>query len=212
MRKLVCVFVLLTNSTVAQSVNWQLAGDEGGILVYTREEAGSDIISLKGEATLAASTTAIFEILKDNSIAADWLPMVVEKRDVKAVNDQERLEYTHIKMPWPLTDRYFVNRARIDYPAGGVFHISVRSVEETDIVETDKVRGFIHLSELILTPVDGGKRTHMTIELNTDPRGSVPKWLVNLAQKNWPRNFFRGLITQLAKRGHLPTAEPALAH
>jgi len=210
--KLLMTLSWLSLSGVALANNWVLQSEEDGILIYTREEVGSEVISMKGESTLGVSPAEIFEILKDNSIATDWIPQVVAKRDVQSINKNERIEYTHIKMPWPLDDRYYVARARVDYRPGGVYQISVRSVDKPTLIEDDKVLGFIHLSEFVLTPVDGGKRTLMTIEVNTDQRGMVPTWLVNMAQKKWPRHFFRGLIAQLAKRGYLQSPDPALAH
>ena len=68
-------------------------------------------------------------------------------------------------------------------------------------VESDKVLGELRLSEFILTPVDGGKATHILATIGTDPKGMIPKWIVNYAQKNWPRDFFQGLKKQLTKQG-----------
>ncbi len=39
----------------------------------------------------------------------------------------------------------------------------------------------------------------MIVEIHADPKGSVPKWLVNLFQKGWPRNTIEGIRKQAAK-------------
>ena len=35
--------------------------------------------------------------------------------------------------------------------------------------------------------------TKMAVEILVDPMGSVPKWLVNIFQKDWPRNTLKSL-------------------
>ena len=65
--------------------------------------------------------------------------------------------------------------------------------------ETDCVRGQLDRSAYTMTSIDGGKRTHLIVEIHADPKGSVPKWLVNLFQKAWPRNTIEGIMRQVAK-------------
>ena len=54
-------------------------------------------------------------------------------------------------------------------------------------------------SRYILTAVDEGKRTKAMVEIHADPMGSIPKWIVNLFQKSWPRNTLIGMQQQLQK-------------
>ena len=35
--------------------------------------------------------------------------------------------------------------------------------------------------------------THVAVEVHTDPKGSLPAWLVNMIQKDWPRDTILGL-------------------
>jgi hypothetical protein len=37
-------------------------------------------------------------------------------------------------------------------------------------------------------------------DVHCDPRGSIPTWIVNYFQKDWPRTTFKNLRTQVAKR------------
>ncbi len=182
---------------------WEQISAHDGITVLMKDLAGTPTISLRAHAVLAASVDDIFTVMRDNKTAAEWMPMIAERRDLEPLGDHQRIEYTHIRMPWPLTDRYFVNRARMERLAGGSMRLSVKSEAEPKLVDKDKVLGKLLYSEFLLTPQGAG--THMTLEVNTDPRGAIPKWLVNMAQKSWPRDFFTGLQTQLAKRGLLKT-------
>ncbi len=208
-------FVLVTTASTAHawSANekgWEKISEGDGIVVYKKIDDGSATITIRGEALIPAKLDDIADVMKDNKAAADWMPLIVARRDLKTLTANSRLEYTHIGMPWPVTDRYFINHAQADRNADGSMRMFVRSVDKPDAVylESDKVLGFLHTSEFILVPKDGG--TFMQLEVNSDPRGLIPKFLVNMAQKKWPRDFFEGLKSQIEMRGLLN--KDAVAH
>src|SRR5206468_3182285 len=109
LRAAVLAFVLgsaASGTPATPGPGWEQVSAADGIVVYQKHQAGLDIISLRGEATIDASTTAILDVMKDNARATEWMPLVAGKHDLKAVGPTERIESTHIGMPWPLTDRY----------------------------------------------------------------------------------------------------------
>jgi hypothetical protein len=189
---------------------WEKVSDHDGIVVYAKNLDGVATISLRGEAVIEATVDDIFDVMKDNQAAHEWMPLVAEKRDLKAISATQRVEYTHVAMPWPMTDRYFVSTGTMERLPDGTMKIFVKSVENPELREDDKVLGDLKYSEFLLIPEAGGSRTRLKLEVNTDPKGLIPKFLVNSAQKSWPRDFLNGLRKQLAKRGKLKTA--AMAH
>ena len=50
-----------------------------------------------------------------------------------------------------------------------------------------------------LTPIDGGRATLLEIELHSDPKGSLPAWVVNLFQKSWARETINAIRKQVKK-------------
>jgi hypothetical protein len=64
---------------------------------------------------------------------------------------------------------------------------------------TDYVRGEIMQSYFILTSLEHGTKTHISVEVHADPKGSVAKWIVNMFQKSWPHNTISRLRAQVAK-------------
>ena len=183
--------------------SWVQIGEDEGITVFQKQETDSEIISLRGETTLNTTIDKIQEILRDNSIAHHWIPLVKVKKDIKIINHNERIEYTHVDLPWPLDDRYFVNKAQSETRPDGKVVSYVKGIEEHEIKEDDKVMGFLYFSGVTMTPLEGGKKTHLIVEINSDPKGSIPKWLVNVFQKDWPVKFFTGLKEQIEKRQKL---------
>lgn len=203
------MFLLFANQ--AQASEWQQVSDNDGITVYQKSEPG-DGLSLKGETVIPARLDDVVNIMKDNNLAHLWIPRVASRRDLYQISDMERVEYTHVAMPWPVTDRYFINRAKSTRLANGQMRIFVQSLDNPDskYFEADKVLGFLHYSEIMLTPVDNGTGTHISIEINSDPRGLLPKFLVHAAQRNWPIDFFTGLTGMLTKAGTITAKN--LAH
>lgn len=192
---------------------WTKISDDDGVTVYreANPEAGSGTIGFRGETLLEATPADVFTVLSDNATAHEWIPLVHGKRSLEQVSETERIEFTHVKMPWPLTDRQFVNRGKIEHLDGGVLRVFVESVDRPEFVEAGKVLGVLKYSEFLLEPRADGRQTFMTITVNSDPKGLIPTWMVNRAQRGWPRDFFKGLTAQLAKRGMLSSGT-AVSH
>lgn len=210
---LIMVLTILTIPRSAFAADWQKISEDDGVTVYQKKDAEHGTgVSLRGETVIPARLDDILDTMKDNGRAHLWIPMVKTRRDLRQVSANERIEYTHISMPWPITDRYFINRAKAERLPTGQMRIFVQSVDQVEEswIDKDKVLGFLHYSEFMLTPVGSGESTHMVIEVNSDPRGLIPKFLVNAAQKSWPRKFFSGLTRMLQEANLLQ--KPAIAH
>ena len=59
-----------------------------------------------------------------------------------------------------------------------------------------------------MTMRDGGASTYVVGEIHLDPKGYLPKWVVNIFQKDWPINTFSALRKHVKKPD--VTEHPAL--
>lgn len=186
-------------------LSWELITDDDKILVYKKDPGADGSISVRGEAVLDSSPEQVYTVLEDNELAEKWMPLVKKRKILQQIDENSRYEYTHIALPWPLQDRYFLDLSRIDRLKGGLLKISIKSTDKPkpEWKDDSKVLGFLHYSELVLTPQENGKKTHILIEINSDPRGAIPQWMVNLQQRQWPREFIEGLKDQLRKKNLL---------
>src|SRR5258708_6325610 len=117
---------------------------------------------------------------------------------VRRINPLEYIEYNHIGTPFVMKDRDFVNRVTIEIlPGDKKVNISYKSINDPAAPETRYVRGELINSRFIMTSIENGKKTMLMAEIHADPKGSVPKWIVNLFQKSWPRDTFKGIQDQL---------------
>ena len=206
---LVAIAGVLLLPGLASADDWQKISDDDGITVFQKKDAAEGTgVSFRGETILASNTEDILRVMADNSKAHRWIPLVVSRRNLQKISNDERIEYTHVSMPWPLADRYFINRAKVERLPEGLMRVFVQSIENPDqaLLESGKVLGFLYYSELMLTPIEGGAKTRMVIEINSDPKGLIPKFLVNASQRSWPRKFFKGLTVMLEEAGALKTS------
>lgn len=198
--------LLFSSMVLADYGVWKKISEDEGVITYVKADEDSDVITLRGETVIEAAPKAIFAIMKENKIAGEWVPRVVEKRNIRKISRTSRLEYTHVGLPWPLSDRYYINVGSVEHLENGIIKAFMKSAHDIDINEyreDDKVLGELKKSEFILTPQDNGQSTHIVVTVSTDPKGMIPKWMVNYAQKSWPRDFFIGLKNQLRKEGIL---------
>jgi cysteine synthase len=76
----------------------------------------------------------------------------------------------------------------------------MKSVQDaTRPVRDDRIRAELYDATFVATPVDGGAKTAMVAESHADPRGSIPKWIVNIYQKDMPSKTLRRMLDRISK-------------
>jgi hypothetical protein len=161
---------------------------------------GSPLIAVKGEGVVNASIIRVASVLVDTSRATEWIDRLVESRVVREISETETVHYDHIGTPIVMKDRDFVTRTKLDFDnRGKKVTVNMRSTSDPLAPPTDFVRGEIMQSYFILTSIEHGTKTHVSVEVHADPKGSIAKWIVNMFQKSWPHNTISRLRAQVAK-------------
>lgn len=151
--------------------------------------------------TVPASLAKVASVLDDTPRKGEWVCNLLEAKNVRMISPTERIEYNRTSAPWPVSNRDFVFRADVKVDkATKTLTILIKSVADPAMpVDEDKaVRGELLDSSYTLTQLEDNK-TRIVVEIQVDPKGSVPKWVVNWAQKGWPRKTLDGIRTQCAK-------------
>ncbi len=169
---------------------WEKIRDDANMQIYRGVVAGSPLTAFKGVRVMDAKITKIVEVIvsEDTAMRKNWVDRlskfdVLEKR---SANDWTF--YAAYDMPWPIDNRDYVidGKMSID-PAQNQVLISMKSVQHAKGPKTVGVRAELMDSTYKLVPLPGDK-TEVTVTIQTDPRGELPPWLVNLIQKSWPAN------------------------
>jgi len=199
---------ILSVSAVAYAANgdvtadgWKEVGDENGILVWSKDIEGSDVVAFRGEALIDAPISKVAMVLSDTSRKLEWVADSKAAKDIEMLSPMDRIEYSHIGTPWPLQDREFVFRAKVEVDKNAKqMLIRFSSIEDDRIpMPKGRVRGKLLKCVYTLNSAAEGAKTHLRIEILADPMGSVPKWLVNAFQRRWPFVTLTRIREQAAK-------------
>lgn len=179
---------------------WEKVTSKAGINVFKKEIEGSPVIAFKGDGVIDAPILRVASVLVDASRNKEWMDRVVESEIVEVKSPTERVQYSHIKTPTPLDDRDFVSQAKLVVDgANKRLTFSIQSVTHASKPERKGiVRGQLMGSSFLLVPV-GADKTRVITEFHADPKGDVPKFIVNLFQEDWPINTIKGLRKQVGK-------------
>lgn len=193
--------IVSATPTKALSFNgWEELSNDEGILVHRKDVEGNDVVAFRGEAVFDASIAKVANVLLDTSRKKEWVDRLAEAENIREIGPYERIEYNHTATPIIIKDRDFVFHAKAEMSKKTrslVFNL--KSVEDPLKPEVDPVRANLIKGQYTLTPEGDGSKTRCVVEIHADPRGSVPKWIVNLFQKSWPRRTLDGIRNQVAK-------------
>ena len=196
---LIAVAFPLASFAATPQAEWSLIGETDGLKVFEKEVPGSSILAFRGETVVDAPIGKVFFVLDDSGREEDWVDMLVENELLERFNPREKVQYQSFDLPWPISDRDFVYHAKVFVdPKTQGLHFTMASVEHAKAPPTVGVRAVIFESAFVLTPVEGNK-THVMVEINSDPKGIIPNWLVNLIQEDWPTDTLMGIRRQVKK-------------
>ena len=179
---------------------WEKLGEKDGIVSYRREIPGSPTIAIKGEGMVDAPILRVASVVLDTKRLHEWTDSLRVARRIRTVSQTEYVEYDHIATPFILTDRDFVVETKIelDGPRKRIT-LQMHSVSDPAAPVTSFVRGELFASTYVLTSVDHGRRTSMVADVHADPKGAIPKWIVNHYQKSWAYDTIVHLRAQVRK-------------
>jgi hypothetical protein len=81
----------------------------------------------------------------------------------------------------------------------GNFALAYQPTDDPGAPVTHNVRGEILSGLFQATSLEPDKRTELTVEVQIDPKGAIPSWIVNFFQKSWPLHTFEAIRAQAAK-------------
>jgi len=186
---------------------WIARGESEGVQMWARAVKDSAIEMLKGVRVVNGNPRKLadkFFILEAPGTLSEWDDTFLLCQSIyQHTGPQEiKIDLLQSRLPWPVWPRDFVllnSRKVVDE---AIFQYQ-RSVEYIDLPPQPEtyVRGDITLSGFVFTPGDEGatletsKTTKITRILHLDPKGAIPKWLINLQGKKQVAQFINHMAT-----------------
>jgi hypothetical protein len=198
MHFIICSIVYFISSTILiaseVSPTWKSRGVNDGVEVFSADIPGSQVVAFRGVATIKSSIQKLVTAMYDMERKKEWMYELEEIKVLRYLNKNERIEYYHSATPWPLDDRDFVYRSKFQLKDNNrIFTLKLEGASDAKAPEKKGiVRGKLEHSSYVFTSL-GNNLTKVEVEILADPKGLVPKWIVNLFQKSWPSNTIGGL-------------------
>lgn len=184
-----------------QADGWELLDQDNGIDVYRKSFPGSDVKGVGGEGLVKAPIAKILWVLMDHEHKPQWIDKFQSSYTIEELSPLVDIQYAAFNMPFPVKDRDFVYRYEFSVsPEQDAVIVAVQSVEHPSAPasKTIGVRGEIVKGRYILYP-EGPEETRVIAEYLADPKGSLPSWVVNLVQRNWPSKTLINLRRQVGE-------------
>ena len=180
--------VLLASTVLADSSKdgWHVIDQERGITVSARDEPGRDLPTLRGQGIIEGDVLLVLSIVLDAEGSTEWAEGADEVKMVKEIDPRTHIIYTRTDTPWPVSDRdMFMKRVTEVVKAGEEFRLSVVCLPN----ERPEREGVIRIkdcdSHFVLRKVDAN-HTAIEYQVNVDPGGSLPKFLIRWASRKVP--------------------------
>lgn len=163
---------------------WDKIRDEDGIIVHRKEVDGSPLVAFRGEGVIDAPIARVAVVQMDLAHTPEWIERMKEARPLELIADNKFITYSHIGAPPLVSDRDFVNEVNVEYAPPSKIVYRIHGVEHPQAPKSGYVRGQLLHSSFEFTAVEPNK-TRVICEIHADPKGSLPKSVVNLFQKGW---------------------------
>lgn len=183
----------------AQNNPWKFRNDKNGVQVFTRKDSASEVMELKLRTEVKASLDAVVALASDIPNLKNWAYRLKESYLVKEISPTEGYLYMYTDFPFPFADRdmivhYVMKQDPRTRQVTSVSRSAYNAAPEKDGV----VRIKTIETKWTYTPLPNGM-VRLEYQLKSDPGGSIPKWLINLALDDGPVKSILGLKAYLPK-------------
>lgn len=176
---------------------WTLRKNEDSIQVYTAFSENSKFKKIRADFTLRAGRKELFEKLLNADKYVDWQYKTLQSRVLQRISASEIIYYNEVDAPWPVSNRDLVIRLKIEEtPHNPEFRILTWSEPGIVAVKDGVIRVPASRGEWKITELREGK-LKIRFEMQIDPGGDVPAWLVNLTSALAPYQTFLNLKKML---------------
>jgi len=179
---------LVAGSWAEAPADFSLDKEKNGIKVYTRKIEGSSLKEFKGVTTMKTSLSSLIALMDDTDALPQWLHDCTSAKLVQNINLYERITYTVIKAPWPVSDRDTVSYSKVVQDTKSkVVTIYLKGMADKYPKQSGKVRVPSMKGFWQFIPSKSGYVT-VIYQLHSDPGGSLPDALANSTATDIPYN------------------------
>ena len=191
------MLALMAVITPAQADDWEHVTEDEGVVVTRKSVPGRPLPIFRGVVTFNHSIYDVLAILDDVELRTKWVHRCAESRQLKRISSFARIIYNRTDAPWPVSDRDVIVKSQVTVsPDGQTVKISFINLDNympkrSGLVRIPYLEGHYMMEKL------GETKTKVTYQLNSDPGGWLPNWIIKLASKTLPLKTLVNLRRQL---------------
>ena len=195
----IVLFALLPHVSLASEWNTvDITTD--GIQILRKEVDDSTLVAFRGIGVVEAPLPLVATVIFDTKRRLEWIEGLEDSMIIRWEGKDSFIEYDHIDMPIFFKDRDFVSKIKMSFDTARkemVFHY--QPADDPSAPHTSFIRGELIDTTFILSSIDNDTKTRIDAVFLSDPKGRIPKWLVNFFVKDWPKTTFRNLRKEVLK-------------
>lgn len=181
---------------------WETITREEGIIVSIRAEAGREFPTFRGIGRVNANKWQILAMLEDADRHTEWMHKCSGSKMLEKKGPGVQIVYNRTDAPWPVKDRDVVLKSSYKTAREGK-EIWAKFRQTTSgkmgpvdgVVRMPTLTGHYHLVE-----IDEG-RTMVEYQVNADPGGALPDWIVKQTTKDLPLHTLKNMRKRMKTVG-----------
>ena len=208
MLKHLCILVVgaALATTYAPSVRadeWKQIKEAEGITVWQKVDDGSSFVVFRSKGVVNAPIDKVTAVMSDFDRACEWMFNCAESATLD-VQGADIISYNHTRSPvFFVSDRDVTVKTHIgivqephQVHADFALTQDARRPERKGIVRVVRLSGFFEMRAV------DRDHTEVMYQVDTDPGGSIPRFLVNWGAKDLPYETLHSLRVQVMKDGY----------
>ena len=199
---------LLCSLLFAVPPGWELISQKEGIESSRKTVPNSPLFAFRGETISKIPVAQIASLLLDDPKGPEWVDLMNISVLIEQTAPDTKIIRQGYDLPWPIQDRDYVMKQTIIFDQENkVFSLLFESTTHSSMPKQQCcIRAQTYRTYWKLTALSQGM-TKVEVEVKTDPKGSLPAWLINLIQEDWPYNTVSSLLKRVQKGDIIPAEE-----
>jgi hypothetical protein len=196
-----CIALTVLLAHLSHASEWYTVDSTtDGIQILRKKVDDGTLVAFRGIGIIEAPLPLVATVIFDANRRLEWIEGLDDSKIIRWGDEDSFIEYDHIDMPIFMKDRDFVSKIIMSFDLSKkemIFHY--QPSDDPTAPRTNYIRGELIDATFILSSIDNDKKTKVDASFLCDPKGSIPKWLVNFFLKDWPKTTFRNLRKEVLK-------------
>jgi len=181
-----------------QASDWEVIAEKDGIVVSRRAVEGRSFPQLRAVGEVPGTPYEVLAVLLDVPAHVRWLPDCVESKSLRTLDAWRNVVYTRTDAPWPVLDREaIVENEVIFLDPPSKLKVTFEAIAAPDVA---RVRGTVRMKSVngfyLIEAIDA-RRSLVHYEIDADPAGVLPAWLIMMQSTRNPYQTVVGLRRRL---------------